>query len=257
MKDSTTVSAPPARPRLTLARFFSDLADEVFSLGRGLPWTFLTMFRDPRAVVRGYIEGADTRATKPFRYFLIVAIAITLLGRAIETEPRPTLDEARAKVEQIIARNVEASQRAGDANPMRRKGYDMGHEFGARVAFAVVYYPDRVMLMLMPFLAAGLFAVFRRDRFNLAEQWVVATYTIAQIYVIDGLLEPLSIRQPAVLPVQVIAELTLFAWICARVYDGPVVPKIARAAFSIGVAIILLLAATLAYVLLLAEWRSH
>ncbi len=71
---------PIARPtRLSTRTFLGEIVDEVFSLDRGLPWTFRELLRHPGTVIRRYVEWRDSRLTRPLRY-LLVALALAAIA---------------------------------------------------------------------------------------------------------------------------------------------------------------------------------
>ena len=235
------------RPRLTMRRFLAELTDEVFSLDRGLPWTLWRMFVDPRSVVRGYIEGRDARATKPVRYFLIVAVAVTLAGAWLETRfPGPP---TRPGIEASGPRgNVAASDDPAAALKTRahQVGYELGH-FARRLESG---QPHRLLLALLPFLAAGLFVAFHRQQLNFAEHWVVAMYVTAQLYLVGGIPARFLGGWAGGVGAFVYAVLpALFLYLVVRIYDGPVASKLASAVFAFLLAAFLLLVTMLAYLL--------
>ncbi|HET9484991.1 MAG TPA: DUF3667 domain-containing protein [Xanthomonadales bacterium] len=249
--DELIASSAVPRPRLTARRFFADLVDEVFSLDRGLPWTFAMMFRDPRAVVRGYVDGDDARATRPLRYFLVVAIGVTLLGQLLDPTPRKTAGEVVAAIERDLA-----AQRQAEGPPLRSASHRAGYALGARMTIWSRYYTDRILLALMPFLAAGLFIAFARQRFNFAEHWVVAMYAVAQLYLVGGIAARMSARLDPVAMAAVVAGVAaLYLWICASVYDGRAVSKLARALAALLLAAFLLALAAVVYALIVIEFR--
>lgn len=242
MNDRVPENAAGPRPRLSAGRFLADVADELFSLDRGLPWTFVMLFRDPRAVVRGYIEGRDTRATRPLRYFLVVAIGVTLLGQLLEQQPRRPMSEL------IAAADAASAKQPAGPNALQRDSRKVGYALGARMSIWTRYYTDRMLLALMPFLAAGLIVAFARQGFNFAEHWVVAMYGVAQLYLVGGVAARLGASaDPAAVYAATAGVAALYFWICASVYDGGAPAKIARSAFALLVAVFLLLAALFAY----------
>lgn len=72
--------APESRPpRLTVASVFAEMADELFSLDRGLPYTAWCVLRSPGSTARRYVETRDPRLTRPFRLALIVLALCALV----------------------------------------------------------------------------------------------------------------------------------------------------------------------------------
>jgi hypothetical protein len=73
------MSAPappePSKP-LTLRAVSRELADELFSVDRGMLHTFVRLWVEPSAATQRYVERRDARLTPPARY-LVVAIAVS------------------------------------------------------------------------------------------------------------------------------------------------------------------------------------
>jgi len=71
----------PSVPRLSARVFFNDVAGELFSLDRGVPYTLWQLLRRPGPTIRRYVELRDERLTKPFRLVLIcLALAALVLS---------------------------------------------------------------------------------------------------------------------------------------------------------------------------------
>jgi hypothetical protein len=69
----------PAAPRqVTLKEILDEASDELFSLDRGLPGTFLSLCWRPAHVVRAYLFARDARRyVRPLRY-LLLSIALSV-----------------------------------------------------------------------------------------------------------------------------------------------------------------------------------
>lgn len=85
MIDTSPAGPRSSPPRLTVAGVLAEIADELLSLDRGLPYTVLCVLRSPGATARRYVEERDPRLTRPFRLALIVlalcAIALHSSGQ--------------------------------------------------------------------------------------------------------------------------------------------------------------------------------
>jgi hypothetical protein len=55
-----------------VASVLAEMADELFSLDRGLPYTAWCVLRSPGVTARRYVEARDPRLTRPFRLALTV-----------------------------------------------------------------------------------------------------------------------------------------------------------------------------------------
>lgn len=72
----------PAVPRLSARVFFQDLAEELFSLDRGIPYTLWQLLTRPGSTTRRYIETRDRRLTKPFRLALLSLALVLVFGES-------------------------------------------------------------------------------------------------------------------------------------------------------------------------------
>ena len=169
----------------------------------------------------------------------------------LDPTPRKPASEVVAAVERDLAQ-----QRRAEGPPLRRASHRAGYALGARMTIWSRYYTDRILLALMPFLAAGLFLAFARQRFNFAEHWVVAMYAVAQLYVVGGLAARVSARlDPVAMAAVAVAVAALYLWICASVYDGRAASKLARALAALLFAAFLLALAAVVYALVVIQFR--
>jgi hypothetical protein len=74
---------PTTPPRLTMQAFWHDLADGLFDLERGVPWTFWQLLRSPGRLIRDYVERRDARIVRPARWFLLGFAALALVCHLI------------------------------------------------------------------------------------------------------------------------------------------------------------------------------
>lgn len=149
---------PDARPpRLSAQVFLDDLADALFSLDRGLPWTLWQLLRRPGWVARQYVDWRDARLVRPFRLVLVVLAATALV---------------------LHLQGGVAEFRAGFADGMTGAG---GSEDGpVRGALAVLGRFDVVLLLCwVPACALAFRASYARLEPNLAEAVVFALYALA------------------------------------------------------------------------------
>lgn len=79
MTDRRLTRPQGSPPRLTVRSVFAELADELFSLDRGLPYTVFCTLRSPGATARRYVEQRDPRLTRPFRLALVVLAVCALV----------------------------------------------------------------------------------------------------------------------------------------------------------------------------------
>lgn len=204
----------PARvrpPRLTLQTFFHDAADELLSFDRGLPYTFLTLFRAPARVVREYIDWRSTRVTKPLRYFLIVAllvnVAASISNRTIAKPDAGSAPVAVASPDDAKPMDASAQERVADG-------------VGRTAEWLFDNHVDWALLFAMPFLALACRRTFRAQGYNFAEFWVLALYGTAQAYVVVGLGGMINRGLGAPDYVALALAPPTFAWVCADVIEG-------------------------------------
>ena len=148
------MSDPAPIPRLSARVFFADVADELFSLDRGLPYTLGQFLARPGSTIRRYIEQRDPRLTKPFRLVVIcLAVAATLVhltgvgaGLSIESVP-PSRDST-------------------------------GGAFQAAMAAVSNHFDLVLVLSWVPAIAAGVQSLYKRHQLNYAEVFVFGLYTL-------------------------------------------------------------------------------
>lgn len=179
------------RKPLTMREIWQQLADELFSLDRGLPYTFLQLFRAPGATVRRYVLQRDPRITKPVRYFLVpgTAFAATILAL------RPRLD---------------AMTPSAPGSP--------------QAAIAEFAYQNLLLLAVASLLAGAIavWLVFRARRPTFVEAVVLSTYANAQSLWLNGvLLVAVAFGAPiAVSTAGGIATLLYNLWVWADYFGG-------------------------------------
>jgi hypothetical protein len=147
---------PAAPPRLTMQAFWRDFGDEVFSLDRGVPWTFVRLLRNPGAAIRAYVVDRDARTTRPLRWFLIgFALLALAFGRV---------------------------GGAGDLGELIRDA--TGDRDGAAAMWVVLQHILWLLLFTVPpAIAGGLRIAFARHAPSFAEMWVFALYACGQLLV--------------------------------------------------------------------------
>ncbi len=174
--------------RLSLRALLREMPARFITLERGLLRTFIDMFRSPGKVAFDYVCGARKRYASPLTYFFVAAtiqiVALTLLKDVlvdnIYGQLGHQLQDTNNPLGQFIGRLGENSteQFAEIFYQVTRSAYSyLWILFSAAVAVA---------FRLMPF--AG------ERRFNLAEHYVFALFTIAHMILVTGLLAPFAIR---------------------------------------------------------------
>jgi hypothetical protein len=160
MDEINAPEKPVANPtRLTMGGFWRDVADEVFSSDRGLPWTAWRLTVDPGGTIRAYVMRRDPKVTRPLRYFLVgFAVAVLLfqsVNNLVSTE----------HVVRII----------------------FGSGAGATALWAVFQHMLWLTLVtVVPAIACGLRIAYASDRPTFAEMWVFAVYVSGHLLIIMG-----------------------------------------------------------------------
>ncbi len=158
----SSVPDPAPPERLTMAAFWRDLGDEAFSLDRGLPGTFLRMFRGPGALVRDYVATRNPRIVRPLRHFLVGFALLALVFS--------------------LAGGVESA----------REGVHAGLEGRGREAAEAIWWllSQVQMLLVLVVLPAGALAierVYRRHGPTFAEAWVMCLFIAGQAMTVAAL----------------------------------------------------------------------
>lgn len=135
--------------KISVRSLARQLGEEFLSLERGVPWTFVQLFRRPGTVLRGYVEGTEARAAPPVRYLVIgmaATLALSALRRRLDADPRwnAVVTSPSPLVELI-------------GNPA----------LGFSIAF-------------VPAFAATVLMMFRSARAEVAEAFVLAAYVTSQ-----------------------------------------------------------------------------
>lgn len=152
---ATTDPAPGGVPptSLTLRQVWQEFADDVLSLDRGLPATFLALCTRPAEVARRYLATRDPRLARPLRYLLT---AMTLnLAVAWALFDRPV-------------------------------GQPIGEADRSQVRF-LLEHSLLLLLIVIPLLALLMRLLFARLQVRLIDALVVLAYTQAQVVLLTTL----------------------------------------------------------------------
>lgn len=148
-------------PRLSARAFLGEVADELFSLDRGVPYTVAQLLVRPGQAIRRYIVWRDTRLTRPFRLALIVlALVATLLHLVGFSEG--------------LSEGMLSAVDAGDpgAAPLH-----------ATIASFTDHFDLLLVLAWVPGIAAGVQSMYQRHALNYAEVFVFGLFTLAQMLI--------------------------------------------------------------------------
>lgn len=152
-------------PRLTMKAFWRDFGDEVFSLERGLPWTFWQLCRSPGALIRRYVDQRDPRVVRPLRWFLLGFALMAIVFQSVGGT-----ESAQAGFRTGLAgRDDEAAM--------------------AQAIWTVMSHLQWVLLgAVFPAGAHALTVVYRRHGPEFAEMWVLCLYLAGQVLGVWALL---------------------------------------------------------------------
>jgi hypothetical protein len=159
---------PDAEPpqRLTVAGVLAEIADELFSLDRGLPHTWTRLLGSPGATARRYIEQRDPRLVRPFRLaLLMLALAALLLH----------FSGAGADFQSGLSEGAAAG---GDGNDTLVRAVNL----------LFTRFDITLVLCWVPAVALAFQASFRQPRPNLAEGVAFSLYLLAGLLPIQMVL---------------------------------------------------------------------
>lgn len=158
---SPHVSDPTPVPRLSARVFFADVADELFSLDRGVPYTLGQLLLRPGPTIRRYIEQRDPRLTKPFRLVVICLALVAALGHL-------------AGLDTGLPAGLEGAPPDQDST---------GGAFRAAMAAVTNNFDLVLVLCWVPAIAAGVQSLYKPYQLNYAEVFVFGLYTLPQMLV--------------------------------------------------------------------------
>lgn len=155
------VSDPAPVPRLSARVFFNDVAGELFSLDRGVPYTLGQLLLRPGPTIRRYIVERDPRLTKPFRLVVICLAVLAALGHLT---------------------GLDAGMTAGlEGTPQDQDS--TGGAFRAAIAAVANNFDLVLVLCWVPAIAAGVQSLYKPYQLNYAEVFVFGLYTLPQMLI--------------------------------------------------------------------------
>jgi hypothetical protein len=155
------VSDPAPAPRLSAQVFFTDVADELFSLDRGVPYTLGQLLLRPGPTIRRYVIERDPRLTKPFRLVVICLAIFTAVGHI-------------AGLDTALPTRFQGAPPDQDST---------GGAFRAAMAAVTGNFDLVLVLCWVPAIAAGVQSLYKQHRLNYAEVFVFGLYTLPQMLV--------------------------------------------------------------------------
>ena len=228
-----SIDAVERPPRLSVREFGRQLADELLSLERGLPWTFWQLTRRPGETIRRYVEWRDARITRPVRYLLVAlaaAGALLWLGGFVDA------------FTQGFAQGFDRGPQAAPKGPL------------LHAAFSFVSRPETIVLLaLLPALASAVEGAYRSSGINTAEAFALSTYVLAQAALLFALAVAIAGAIPATGAIGVVAgaaiplvTLGAFPILAIRGYFRPAPRATRRAVLAYVAAVALAVVAALA-----------
>jgi hypothetical protein len=99
--------APPPRRELSASEVWQDIADGLFSLERGLPYTFATLWWKPATQARRYVATRDPTLIRPLRYLLVSvafysAVVWTLISQVADRQTLGLGETQMAQLETVL-----------------------------------------------------------------------------------------------------------------------------------------------------------
>ena len=157
---------PITNKRMSVAFLVSDALNNIFNLERGLLYTLIELFRNPKLVMTAFISGNRHNYYNPFRVLLGAATIYTL-------------------VISFFGASMPEFLQAGNEENMITQDF-------------LAEYTDLIILANVPFAALGSWLAFRPAKLNYSEHLVVNAYAYSLMTLVNI---PLDIIFATILPV--------------------------------------------------------
>ncbi|MDZ7773220.1 MAG: DUF3667 domain-containing protein [Balneolaceae bacterium] len=173
MEENRSSDEPRGEPhrRLGFKAFAGQFLSELVNIDRGVPGTFLALFRRPEEVVRDYFDGHD-RYMNPFRYVVVIVTIVTLILSAV------------VDFEEFYLRMVEAGIGMGHQESLEAmpEGMSIYFEELFRVGWLMTskYMPVTFILLLSPALAVTSYLFFKNRKSYFSQHFIMNMYLSAQ-----------------------------------------------------------------------------
>lgn len=154
-------------PRLQTRTILGEVAEELLSLDRGLPFTLWQLLAHPGASVRRYIEWRDPRMVRPFRLTL-GALAFAALAFALAGADGSFTAGFREGFSQA---------RAADQAPAQSGALD----------WLLAHLQWLLLIVWVPATAEAINRAYRPLGLNLAEQCAIALYAFVPTLMLAGI----------------------------------------------------------------------
>lgn len=154
-------------PRLETRVILAEVAEELFGLDRGLPFTLGQLLRHPGSSVRRYVELRDPRLVRPFR-LAVGALAFAALAFA--------LGGAEGAFSEGFRAGFEGTQ-----------GVDRAPAPGGALDWLLAHLQWLLLIVWVPATAEAINRAYRPLGLNLAEQCAIALYGFVPTLLVSGI----------------------------------------------------------------------
>lgn len=149
--------------RFTIKQILRDLFQMITNLEKGFWYTMKELFIRPDQVIKEYLSGVTIKYYNPFRYYIIIVAVSALLQIWLGV-----FDLQQATIRETFNPNMTEEE-------LQRQLAYMEN---------VKKFLNIIPLIVLPFIAAFFYFVFRKQDWNLAEHLVSTTYIYAQTAII-------------------------------------------------------------------------
>lgn len=185
--------------------FIEEFLVDIINLDRGLPATYIDMFRKPDVVVSSYFTDKGRYVT-PLRYTIFLATLVTLITTYF-IDYGELFDSAFDGIE------------ADEDNPLfateeGRLYFSKVKEVG--VLFSTKFVAFNYILLLAPCISLSTFLFFKKIKTRFVEHFVLNVYYVAQLTTFSIITIPVMVYTQSfeyILTVSIISQLAAIVWI--------------------------------------------
>ncbi len=160
-------------PRLTFKEIIKDFLSTVFNVDAPFPKTILGLFKQPHALIKGFINGQRKSFYAPIKYMVLCLFLSLLISKLIGFDP----------IENQKLINGEVS-----IEDARQRGYEVGNFMAKYLNYFLFIFPFCIALVSKLF--------FWKHSYNLAERAVFGFYMAGQYVLISVLPTILTLLDP-------------------------------------------------------------
>ncbi len=219
-----------------LREFTSEFLQELYNLDRGVPGTWIALFKRPELVVKDYF-GRGSRFMNPFRYTLFVGSVVTLLASLFDYGEvfRSTLDsssmEGMESLPESFLNYMEIVMRIG-------------------VLMTTKYLALTYIFLMSPTYALSSYLFFKKDGSSYARHFILNLYGGAQVATFSLLSMPIAaLTENYALVGWIFIPLfsAYIMWVYYRNFGGSGWKGWSRILFSVLVGYVIMLIATMIF----------